>query len=155
MRTSLIAIALSFAGAAVATPQAQNYAKPYSIGSIFLKHLVESDSYDLTFTITHRTPAGNAIESTVAHTAWSNGSNPVGPAEPELAENPLYTYYFPTGAPHPEEGFRFAVQSVVGGLAAGNIEPGEKFHCRDYTGDDANIDTECLSINEGEFYLTR
>ncbi|KAL4883191.1 hypothetical protein BJY04DRAFT_185028 [Aspergillus karnatakaensis] len=161
MKTSFVAIALSLAGAAVAWPptspdwkveERAARAFPYSIGGISLKHLKESDTWDFTFTITHRSPAGQAVDSTVGHTAWTNGSAPVGPSSPEAAENPQYSFYFPTGAPYVEDHFRFAVDGPHG-LAAGDIVAGNKYQCGPYTGGLENVDVECKTVNLGEFFL--
>ncbi|KAL5338949.1 hypothetical protein BJX70DRAFT_398150 [Aspergillus crustosus] len=150
MKTSFAAIALALVGSAVAVPvqERQIRSHPYSINDISIKHLIEGDSWDFTFTINHLSPGGQIVESTSAHTAWVNNTLPVGPANPEAAENPDYTYYFPTGAFHVEEKFNFAIQGP-GGLAAADIEAGNKYQCVKLNS--GNVDVECKTINGGAF----
>lgn len=70
MKTSFATIALSLAGAAFAAPATESKAHPYSIGDLSLKHTIEGDTLDLTFYLTSRSPAGEALETTRCHTAW-------------------------------------------------------------------------------------
>lgn len=70
MKTSFATIALSFAGAAFAASATKSRAYPYSIGDLSLKHTIEGDTWDFSFYLTSRNPAGEALETTTCHTAW-------------------------------------------------------------------------------------
>lgn len=70
MKTSFVAIALSLSGAAFATSAAEARRYPYSIDSLSLKHLIESDTFDLSWTLTSRGPYDENLGSTTCHTAW-------------------------------------------------------------------------------------
>lgn len=70
MKASFFALAVSFASTAFAAPAAESQKWPYSIGALSLKHLIESDTFDLSWTVTSRGPTGDALGSTTCHTAW-------------------------------------------------------------------------------------
>ncbi|KAJ5405191.1 hypothetical protein N7465_006475 [Penicillium sp. CMV-2018d] len=151
MKTSFATIALSLAGAAFAAPATESKAYPYSIGDLSLKHTIEGDTLDLTFYLTSRSPAGEALETTRCHTAWNNGKLPVGPKSPEPCADPAYSFFFTTGAYNLEK-YEIAVEGPAG-TAVTFIESGNKYQCGPYTGTVGNVDTECKTINGGEFYL--
>jgi hypothetical protein len=70
MKCAYVALALSLAGAAFATPAVEATTYPYSIGYISLKHLIESDIWDMTWSVTSRDKTDAATGSTTCHTAW-------------------------------------------------------------------------------------
>lgn len=70
MKTSFAAIALSFVGMACAAPAAEPQSYPYSIRGLSLKHLIESNTFDMSWTVTSRGPMGEDLGSTTCHTAW-------------------------------------------------------------------------------------
>ncbi|KAJ5349454.1 hypothetical protein N7541_007181 [Penicillium brevicompactum] len=151
MRPSFFAVALSFAGACFAAPATESPKWPYSIGDLSLKHLIESDTFDLVWTVTSRGPTGDDLGSTTCHTAWNNGSIPNGPKNPEACVDTAYKYWFPTGASDLES-FEIVIEGPEGS-AITTIEAGPKYQCGPYTGTIGNIDKECKTTNGGEFYL--
>ncbi|KAJ5956082.1 hypothetical protein N7501_010361 [Penicillium viridicatum] len=151
MKTSFATIALSLASAAFAAPATESKAYPYSISDLSLKHTIEGDTLDLTFYLTSRSPAGEALETTRCHTAWNNGKLPVGPKSPEACADSAYSFSFTTGAYNLEK-YEIAVEGPAG-TAVTFIESGNKYQCGPYTGTVGNVDTECKTINGGEFYL--
>ncbi|KAJ5196064.1 hypothetical protein N7449_006543 [Penicillium cf. viridicatum] len=151
MKTSFATIALSFAGAAFASPATKSRVYPYSIGDLSLKHTIEGDTWDLSFYLTSRNPAGEALETATCHTAWTNGTLPVGAKSPEPCVDPAYSFFFPTGAFNVEK-YEVAAEGPAG-TAVTFIESGYKYQCGAYTGPVGNVDTECKTINGGEFYL--
>ncbi|CRL28946.1 unnamed protein product [Penicillium camemberti] len=151
MKTSFATIAFSLAGAAFAAPATESRAYPYSIGDLSLKHTIEGDTWDLTYQITSRSPTSEALGTTTCHTAWSNGTLPVGAKSPEPCVDPAYAFFFPTGAFNVEK-YEVAVEGPAG-TAVTFIESGYKYQCGPYTGSVGNVDTECKTINGGEFYL--
>jgi hypothetical protein len=70
MKSAYVALALSLAGAAFATPAVEATTYPYSIGYISLKHLIESYIWDMTWSVTSRDKTDAATGSTTCHTAW-------------------------------------------------------------------------------------
>ena len=70
MKASFATTALSLAAAAFAAPATEPRVYPYSIGDLSLKHTIEGDTWDLTFYLTSRSLAGEALETTTCHTAW-------------------------------------------------------------------------------------
>jgi hypothetical protein len=70
MKTSFVALAISLAGAAFAAPTAEYSVYPYSIGDISIKHLMESNTWDMTWSVTSRDRIGTATGNTTCHTAW-------------------------------------------------------------------------------------
>ncbi|CAI7619072.1 unnamed protein product [Penicillium discolor] len=151
MKTSFATIALSLASAAFAAPATESQVYPYSIGDLSLKHTIEGDTWDLTFYLTSRSPAGEALETTTCHTAWTNGTLPIGAKSPEPCVDPAYSFFFPTGAFNVEK-YEVAAEGPAG-TAVTFIESGYKYQCGPYTGSVGNVDTECKTINGGEFYL--
>ncbi|CAI7643922.1 unnamed protein product [Penicillium glandicola] len=151
MKTSFVTIALSLAGAALAAPATESRVYPYSIGDLSLKHTIEGDTWDLTFYLTSRSLAGETLETTTCHTAWTNGTLPVGPKSPEPCADTAYSFFFPTGAFNVEK-YEVAAEGPAG-AAVTLIESGYKYQCGPYTGSIGNVDTECKTINSGEFYL--
>ncbi|KAJ5513451.1 hypothetical protein N7463_003003 [Penicillium fimorum] len=126
MKTCFVTIAISLASTTFAAPVTESRAYPYSIGDLSLKHTIEGDTWDLTFHLTSRSGTGEALETTTCHTAWINGKLPYEVA----AEGPA-------------------------GAAVTFIESGYKYQCGPYTGPIGNVDTECKTINGGEFYLNQ
>jgi hypothetical protein len=174
MKTSFVALVISLAGAAFASPAAESRIYPYSIGDISLKHLIESNTWDMTWSLTSRDNFGAATGTTTCHTAWlvitfpletlqrpnakeltqanrDNGSSPVGPTSAEPCANAAYQYWFPTGVNNVES-YEIVIEGPVGS-ASTKIETGYKYQCGPYTGTIHNIDKECKTINGGEFYL--
>ncbi|CAG7944796.1 unnamed protein product [Penicillium salamii] len=151
MKTSFVAVALSFAAIGSAAPTAESRKWPYSIDSLSLKHLIESNTFDLSWTLTSRGPYGEDLGSTTCHTAWYNGSNPVGPENPESCADPAYQYWFPNGLENLES-YEIAVKGSAG-PASTTISAGPKYQCGPYTGPIGNVDKECKITNGGAFYL--
>ncbi|KGO47886.1 hypothetical protein PEXP_015790 [Penicillium expansum] len=151
MKTSFVTIAVSLVGAAFAAPATESRAYPYNIGELSLKHTIEGNTWDLTFYLTSRSLAGEALETTTCHTAWTNGTLPVGAKSPEPCADTAYSFFFPTGASNVEK-YEIAAEGPAG-TAVTSIESGYKYQCGPYTGSVGNVDTECKTINGGEFYL--
>ncbi|KAJ5959591.1 uncharacterized protein N7479_006741 [Penicillium vulpinum] len=151
MKTSFVTLALSLAVATFAAPATESRAYPYSIGGLSLKHTIEGDTWDLGFYLTSRNPTGEALETTTCHTAWTNGTLPVGPKSPEPCADPDFSFFFPAGAFNIER-YEVAAEGPAGAAVA-VIESGYKYQCGPYTGPVGNVDTECKTINGGEFYL--
>lgn len=70
MKTSFTTAAIAFAAIGLAAPTTESRQWPYSIDSLSLKHLIESDTFDMTWTVTSRGPTGEDLGSTSCHTAW-------------------------------------------------------------------------------------
>ncbi|KAJ5849891.1 hypothetical protein N7455_009747 [Penicillium solitum] len=138
MKTSFAAI-LSLAGAAFAAPATESQVNPYSIGDLSLKHTIEGDTWDLIFYLTSRSPAGLTAHFLSA------------PRAPSLALTLPTPSFFPTGAFNVEK-YEVAAEGPAG-TAVTFIESGYKYQCGPYTGSVGNVDTECKTINGGEFYL--
>ncbi|KAJ5506611.1 hypothetical protein N7453_005568 [Penicillium expansum] len=151
MKTSFVTIAVSLVGAAFAAPATESRAYPYNIGELSLKHTIEGNTWDLTFYLTSRSLAGEALETTTCHTAWTNGTLPVGAKSPESCADTAYSFFFPTGAFNVEK-YEIAAEGPAG-TAVTSIESGYKYQCGPYRGSVGNVDTECKTINGGEFYL--
>lgn len=81
----------------------------------------------------------------------TNGTLPVGAKSPEPCVDPAYSFFFPTGAFNVEK-YEVAAEGPAG-TAVTFIESGYKYQCGPYTGSVGNVDTECKTINGGEFYL--
>ncbi|CAG7937797.1 unnamed protein product [Penicillium nalgiovense] len=151
MKTSFVPTVLSLAGAAFAAPAPESRFYPYSIGDLSLKHTIEGDTWDMKFYLTSRSPMSEALETTVCHTGWTNGTLPVGPKSPEPCADPAYSFFFPAGASDVEK-YEIAAEGPAG-TAVNVIESGYKYQCGPYTGPVGNVDMECKTINGGEFYL--
>ncbi|OJJ60538.1 hypothetical protein ASPSYDRAFT_29071 [Aspergillus sydowii CBS 593.65] len=150
MKFTLTTLALFLAGtsaAPAATPTPNPY--PYSIDQITLYHLIESNTWDLTISITKRDPYGAALESTSCHSAWIDGATYVAR---EVCQDPNYAFWLPNGAPNPREGWDVIVDGPAG-QAEGAIAYGPKYSCGPYEGEIGNIDTECATRNGGWFFL--
>ncbi|CAG8107184.1 unnamed protein product [Penicillium olsonii] len=151
MKTSFATAAIAFAALGLAAPTTESRQWPYSIDSLSLKHLIESDTFDMTWTVTSRGPTGEDLGSTSCHTAWNNGGNPVGPENPETCDDATFKYWFPNGLENIES-YEITVEGSAGPASA-TIETGPKYQCGPYTGSSGNIDEECRITNGGAFYL--
>ncbi|KAF9885588.1 hypothetical protein FE257_012794 [Aspergillus nanangensis] len=149
MKTSpLFTAALSMAGIAIAAPSSSY---PYSIGELSLKHLIESQTWDFTFTLTERSPSGEAQGSTNCHVGWVNGDVAVPPASPAPCDDTRFHFFFPTGASN-DENYDLAIEGPVG-TGSTEIIAGPKYQCGPYDGPIGNIDRECKIVNGGAFYV--
>ncbi|KAL2823797.1 hypothetical protein BDW59DRAFT_162960 [Aspergillus cavernicola] len=149
MKTTFATTALALVGATFAAPATRD-AKPfpYSVDDIALYHLKESNTWDLTISVTERDAAGNALSSTLCHSAWNNGSTYVAR---EICEDTHYFFWLPNGAPDPEHWT--VIVDGPEGQGEGDIDFGNKYKCGRYEGEIGNIDTECKTTNGGWFYL--
>ncbi|KAL5339423.1 hypothetical protein BJX70DRAFT_397625 [Aspergillus crustosus] len=148
MKTTFAALALSLAGASLAAPAATTKPFPYSVDDVALYHLKESNTWDLTISVTERDAYGNSLGSTICHSAWNNGSTYVAR---EICQDTHYFFWLPNGAPDPEHWT--VIVDGPNGQGEGVIEFGNKYSCGPYTGEIGNIDTECKTTNGGWFYL--
>jgi hypothetical protein len=81
-----------------------------------------------------------------------NNGGPVASADaPEACENAAYTFFFPNGLADTAN-YQVSVNGPDG-LAVTDILSGPRYQCGPYTGELGNIDTECSTINGGEFYM--
>ncbi|KAL3473425.1 hypothetical protein BJX99DRAFT_233704 [Aspergillus californicus] len=153
MKTSFIAL-ISLLGLTTAAPSTlqtrQNSQYPYSIGGLSLKHLTESNTYNIIFYATSFTDAGEALETTTCQTAW-NPSVPAGPEDPQACADPTFTFYFPTGITSLED--YDITLTGPNGTVSGEIASGPKYACGPYEGTIAGIDYECKTTNGGQFYF--
>ncbi|KAL2836877.1 hypothetical protein BJY01DRAFT_221477 [Aspergillus pseudoustus] len=154
MKTSILALAASLTGLAMAAPsvapvERQSTHYPYSIDTLWLRRYTDN-TFRINFSLTRRTDAGEALLSTTCTTTW-NPSVPAGPADPVQCADPTYTFWFPTG-----------IRSLLDyeitangpdGQATGEIVEGPKYACGGYEGDLEGIIYECTITNGGAFYL--
>ncbi|KAL2825459.1 hypothetical protein BDW59DRAFT_72904 [Aspergillus cavernicola] len=151
MKTTFAALALSLFSTTIAVPTPQTINPyPVSVANLSLKHLIESNTYDFTLDVTTRTTTGEGTDTINCHTAWNHGGpypNISNAGECEY----IYSFYFPEGAANVES-YQLAVRGPHG-EASTLISTGPRYQCGPYEGDIGNIDTECRSINGGEFYL--
>ncbi|KAL4795362.1 hypothetical protein BDV19DRAFT_168109 [Aspergillus venezuelensis] len=151
---ALLAAAVGTALAAPAPAPANTQARadapwPYSIDTITLYHLKESNTWDLSLTVTSRDPYGAALGSTTCHTAWNDGATYIAR---EICEDTHYFFWLPNGAPDPEQGWDVIVDGPAG-QAEGSIDFGNKYSCKPYSGEIGNVDIECSTRNGGWFFL--
>ncbi|KAL2820856.1 hypothetical protein BDW59DRAFT_164550 [Aspergillus cavernicola] len=154
MKTSFVAIALSFAGAALASPsmrrQAPNHL--YNIGGISLKHLTEApQGWDVRFDLTQRDIDGVAQFSTTCRTSWPENAPLTGPENTVACASADYSFFF-QDAVSPES-YTIVVNTPDGQLST-QVATGPRYECGPYEGTIAGVDTECRAINGGQWYLT-
>ncbi|KAL4928787.1 uncharacterized protein BDV17DRAFT_291414 [Aspergillus undulatus] len=153
MKTTFATLALSLAGvmAAPATDsikrqQAPDF--PYSISSISLKHITESNAYNYIFSVTQYTSTGEPSIGTTCQTSW-NPSVPAGPENPQGCAHKDFSFYFPSGVPSLEN-YELTVTGPAGQVS-GQIAAGPKYQCGPYEGHLNDVDYECKSTNGGRF----
>ncbi|KAL4934239.1 uncharacterized protein BDV17DRAFT_248735 [Aspergillus undulatus] len=146
---SLATAAFAAPGVApAAAPRATPNPYPYSIDDITLYHLIESNTWDLTITVTARDSYGAALGSTTCHSAWNEGATYVAR---EICADTHYFFWLPNGAPDPNNWD--VIVDGPAGQAAGKIEFGPKYQCAPYEGEIGNVDMECRDYNGGWFFL--
>ncbi|KAL4936766.1 hypothetical protein BDV06DRAFT_204328 [Aspergillus oleicola] len=145
------AAALAAPAPAPVAPRADaNSPFPYSIDDIKLYHLKESNTWDLTLTVTERDLYGAALGSTTCHSAWNDGATYVAR---EICTDTHYFFWLPNGAPDPSNSWDVIVDGPAG-QGEGMIEFGNKYSCAPYTGEIGNVDVECSTRNGGWFFLS-
>ncbi|KAL4807121.1 hypothetical protein BDV18DRAFT_136937 [Aspergillus unguis] len=154
MKTTLASIILTLTSALAAPTAAPQSSDPnpypYSIDQITLYHLIESNTWDLTISVTPRGPYSDATGPTfTCHSAWNDGATTVGR---EVCANAAYSFWLPNGATNPDDSWAVVVDGPSG-EAEGVVEYGPRYSCGEYTGDIGNIDRECVTRNGGWFFL--